>query len=801
MLRRKISTEHLAFRSTAEIAVQMEVIGQERAVRAMDFALHMQHHGFNVYVSGAPGTGKKTVVRSMIHEVSVGLPVPEDWCYVNNFRDPGRPQAISLTAGMGREFQREIDHLVASLREDFPKAFQSKDYEDQHKALEEEFSSVHTSLSAELEEQAKAQDFLLKTTRVGFVMLPLYKGKTLDAEAFAALAPAIREEIQRKEKIVDEAIRAFRQKLRVVQEAVNKKVEELNQRVAYYTSEQLFEGLMGKYQAYPKVLGFIHTLQKDVQDNFEGFLATQDVSADGAGSTAHFVTRYAVNLLVDNEETHGAPVIEEINPSYNNLVGRIEKVSRFGFLYTDFTHIKAGSVLKANGGYLIVNAIDVLRNPFSWDALKRIIQRQEIAIEDVTELYGLGAAASIKPEPIPVRLRVVLLGNPLLYYLLQEHDEDFSQIFKVKADFDLESAHVDASPAQYANFIAGLCSQENLQHFDRDAVACLMEQAARLAERQDKLTLQFSHLADIVREASYWAGKESQTIVASSHVRRAIEEKIYRSNLVEEHIRELIVEGTLMVDVTGEEIGQINAISVADLGDFMFGHPMRITARVFVGQDGIINIEREADMSGKTHNKGMLILSGYLGGRYARTAPLSLSATVTFEQSYGMVEGDSASVAELAALLSALSNMPLRQDIAVTGSVNQMGQVQAVGAVNEKIEGYFSVCKTIGLNGRQGVIIPRSNGKHLMLKQEVVDAVAAGNFHVYAVDSVDDALEILTGITAGVRFNDGTYPKGTINAAVLQRLLDMETRLLPKKKRPRRPAGRPVHGAQHDEEY
>lgn len=780
--------------------MQKQVIGQERAVRSMDFALNVQHHGFNVYVSGAPGTGKKTIVLSMIREVSAGLPVPGDWCYVNNFRNPDQPQAISLPAGMGREFQRDIEHLVDSLREDFPKAFQSKDYEDRHRALEEEFSAAHTRLGEELEEQAKAQDFQLKTTRVGFVLLPLYKGKTLDAEAFDALSPAIQEEIKRKEKIVEEVIRTFRQKLRLAQESVNKKVDELNQSVARYTSEQLFEGLMGKYQAYPKVLGFIHMLQKDVQDNFEGFLTTQDTSAGAAGGAAQFTARYAVNVLVDNGETRGGPVIEEGNPTYNNLIGRIEKVSRFGFLYTDFSLIKAGSILKANGGYLIVNAIELLRNPFSWGALKRIIQRQEIAIEDIAELYGLSASATLKPEPIPVHLRVVLLGNPMLYYLLQAYDEDFSQIFKVKADFDLESAYADESPAQYANFIAGLCSRENLLHFDRDAVACLMEQAARLAEQQDKLTLQFSHLADIVREASYWAGRESQALVAGNHVRRAIEEKIYRSNLVEERLRELIVEGTIMVAVTGEETGQINAIAIADLGDFIFGHPIRITARVFIGQDGIINIEREADMSGKTHNKGMLILSGYLGGRYARMAPLSLTATVTFEQSYGVVEGDSASVAELAVLLSALSNMPLRQDIAVTGSVNQLGQVQAVGAVNEKIEGYFLVCKTMGLNGRQGMIIPRANCKHLMLKQEVVDAVAAGNFHIYAVDSVDNVLEILTGTTAGERYIDGTYPKGSINAAVQQRLLDMEARLLPKKKRRRRPAGHPAHDTQHDEE-
>jgi lon-related putative ATP-dependent protease len=781
-----MDTSHLPFASTAEIAVQKEVIGQERAVRSMDFALHAKNHGFNVYVSGIPGTGKKTIIRTMIGDVALNQATPDDWCYVNNFKDPDRPHALSLPAGKGREFQREVEKVVASLRVEFPRAFQSKDYEDRHQALQEMFSEGQARLSAELVAQAKTHDFLLKTTRVGFVVVPIYKGKNLDTDAFAALGPVEREEIQRKEKLVDEAIRVYRQQVRALQDDVNRQIDELNHSIAHYTSEQLFEGLRQGYQSYPRALAFVQSLQDDVLENFEGFLSPPDAPIDGAPAGSNFMTRYSVNLLVDNEDTRGAPIVEESNPTYTNLVGRIEKKSRFGFLYTDFTLIKAGAILKANGGYLVVAIIDILRNPFAWDALKRIVKRQEITIEDMAEMYGLVATSSVKPEPIPIRLRVVLVGNPMLYDFLHEFDEDFPYIFKVKADFDTDCALTTESAARYANFIAGLCQGEDLLHFDRTAIARVMHQAARWAEHQGKLSLHFSDVADLVREASYWAGVERQALVSGVHVQRAIAEKYYRSNLLEERIRELIVEGTLMLDVTGTKVGQVNGLSVYDLGDFAFGKPSRITARVFLGQDGVVNIEREAELSGKSHSKGVLILSGYLAGHYGRHAVMSLSATLTFEQSYGTVDGDSASVAELLALLSALTRIPVSQAIAVTGSINQWGEVQAVGGINEKIEGHFAVCKAMGLDKSQGVIMPKSNTRHLMLNDEVIAAVRSGDFHIYAVAHADEAVEILTGRVAGELLSDGSYPKGSFNAEVLERLADMEERVQP----PRKPARR-----------
>ncbi|HLB02016.1 MAG TPA: ATP-binding protein [Nitrospiria bacterium] len=773
--------QQFPFETTENLPYEEEVIGQVRAVRAMDFGLHIQDRGYNIFVSGVPGTGKNTIVKSMIKRVAETQPTPDDWCYVNNFQDPDRPKVLNLPAGKGRELQRDIERLIASLREEFPKVFQSKDYEDQRRLIEEGFSKARDSLTRDLEDRAKENGFEISSTRLGVVVIPIYRGKPLEAEQLEALDPSIRTEIQRKEKLLHEHIHTFAQQVRALREEVDRKTEQLNRRVAHFTSDHSFESLREKYQAFPKVMEYIQALKQDVLENFKDFLPAPEspiqlpsIEVEPARKS---ITRYEVNAVVDNSGVKGAPLVEEINPTYNHLVGRIEKKGRFGTLYTDFTLIKAGSLLQANGGYLLLNVLDVLRSPFSWEALKRVIKNQEVKIEDIGELYGFIASAGIKPEPIPIHLRVILVGNPFIYYLLYTYDEDFGKIFKVKVDFDIQQNRVDESPVQYARFIARLCRNEALLHFDRSAVATVLEQVSRWTSHQKKLSLQFSDLADLVRESSHWARQDGKAYVSREHVQKAVEEKVYRSNLLEEHIRELIAEGTLMVDVTGAVVGQINGLSVHDLGDFAFGRPSRITARVFLGQSGIMNIEREAKLSGKTHSKGVLILSGYLGGRYARENPLSLSASLCFEQCYSEVEGDSASAAELVALLSSLSDLPLRQGIAITGSVNQRGELQAIGGLNEKIEGFYAVCKALGLTGEQGVIIPRQNTKHLMLKEEVVEAVASGKFHVYAVSTADEAMEILTGCTAGDLQPDGTYPAGTVNSAVQNRLREMGEKL------------------------
>ncbi|MBI3622218.1 MAG: AAA family ATPase [Nitrospirae bacterium] len=780
-LRIRYNADQLPFKSTEELSPLDEVIGQQRAVRAMDFGLHIQDRGYNVYVSGSPGTGKSTIVKTMVGRVAETEVTPDDWCYVYDFQDPDRPKALRLPAGKGRELQRDIDRLIASLKEEFPKVFQSKEYEVQRRQLEENFTKARDSLTGELEERAKERGFLVSSTRLGIVVVPLYRGKPMEAEQLEALEPEVRAEIQRKEKGLHEQIHAFVQQVRALREEVNRKIEELNRRVAHYTSEHLFEQVLATYREFPKIIEYIQVVEQDMLERFKDFLPESESQLPFAGLELEppraSMTRYQVNVVVDNGAVRGAPLVEEVNPTYNNLIGRIEKKSRFGTLYTDFTLIKAGSILQANGGYLLLNALDVLRNSFAWEALKRVIKNQCVKIEDIGELYGLSASAGIKPEPIPVNLRVILIGNPFLYALLYEYDEDFGKIFKVKVDFDVRQPRTEAGTLSYARFIARLCREERLLHFDRSGVAAVLEQTIRWTDHQQKLSLQFSKVADLVREASFWAGRDGRALVSAEHVRTAIREKLYRSNLIEEYIRELIAEGTLMVDVAGGVVGQVNGLSVHDLGDFAFGRPSRITARVFLGQEGIVDIEREAKLSGKIHSKAVMILSGYLGGRYAGETPLSLSATLCFEQSYGEVEGDSASTAELAALLSSLSDLPIRQELAVTGSVNQRGDVQAIGGVNEKIEGFYNVCKVIGLTGGQGVIIPRQNARHLMLTEEVVEAVAAGRFHVYAVSTVDEALELLTGRPAGERQSDGSYPEGSVNAAVLVRLREMGEKL------------------------
>jgi lon-related putative ATP-dependent protease len=795
-LRARFDPEQFQFTTTEDLSPQDAVIGQERAVRAMDFGLHFHDQGYNIYVSGVPGTGKNTIVKSMIKRVAETQPTPDDWCFVHNFQDPDRPKALSLPAGKGRDFQREMERLIDSLRVELSRVFQSKEYEDQRRQLEETFSKARESLTHQLEEQARAHGFIIKSSPLGMVVVPVIKGKPLEDEQLQALDSGTRAEIERKQKNLHDHIHTFVQQIRALRDEMHRKVADLDRQAAHYTTEHAFESLRQNYRTAPKVIDYIQAVQQDVLENFKDFLPEQETPFRIPGleidSSRKSMTRYAVNVIVDNAGTRGAPLVEEGNPTYNNLIGRIEKKGRLGTLYTDFTLIKAGSLLQANGGYLLLNVLDVLRSPFTWDALKRVIKNGEVKIEDIGELYGVIASAGIKPEPIPVHLRVILIGNALIYYLLHAYDEDFGKIYKVKVDFEPQQDRDAEVPIQYARFIGKLCREEGLLHFDRTAVAALLEQASRWANHKGKLSLRFSHIADLIRESGHWARSESAAHVSRRHVQKAVAEKIYRANLLEEQIQELITDGTLMVDLSGTVVGQINGLSVYELGDFSFGRPSRITARVYLGQSGIINIEREAKLSGKTHNKGVMILSGYLGGRYAREIPLSLSASVCFEQTYGEVEGDSASAAELIALLSGLSDIPIRQAMAITGSVNQRGELQAIGGVNEKIEGFYAVCKARGLTGEQGVIIPRSNLKHLMLKEEVVEASASGKFHVYAASTVDEAIEILTDRPAGELQADGKYPDGTVNAAIMKRLADMNETLRAMETERRRPLGAPA---------
>ncbi len=778
-LRTACRPEEFPFGTTADLPPWDEVIGQERAVRAIQFGLGMPNQGYNLYISGVPGTGKSTIIKAMIEKISKTRPVPPDWCYVHHFRDADRPKAIQLPAGKGRVFAREMDQFVEFLLDEIPKVFESKEYGEQKSRIVEEYDKAKEALFHELERRAVELGFQLNVTKTGILKVPIIKGKPIQPEIFETLTKDQQRELEEREKRVNSEIRDFLAKIRVLEKQGHEKVDELNRRAVQFAIGHRMEDLKGHYRDNAAVAEYLQDAEEDVLDHLRDFLGEQqpEIAIPGLEVDSKRVwTRYKVNVLVDNTATRGAPVIEEVNPTYNNLVGRLERRARLGALYTDFTMIKAGSILQANGGYLLVNALDVLRNPFSWDALKRAVRKGEVKVEDLAEMYGFVTTGGMKPDPIPVKVKVVLQGSPWLYYLLYAYDEDYRKLFKVKADFGVDLKAESSQRMQYAHFVARLCGKEGLIPFDRSAVAAVVEQASRQAEHQKKLSLRFSELADLIRESSYWAREAGGKVVTRAHVERALEEKVYRSNLLEERIQELIEEGTILVDITGAVVGQVNGLSVYDLGDFSFGKPSRITARIFSGKAGVVNIEREAKLSGRIHNKGVLILSGYLGGKYAQEEALALSATLCFEQSYGEVEGDSASAAELFAILSGLAEAPIRQDLAVTGSINQRGEIQAVGGINEKIEGFYAVCKAKGMTGEQGVLIPETNVRHLMLKPEVVRAVEAGQFHLYAIRTVDEGMAFLTGSTVGERRADGSYPPGTVNARIAQRLREMAKR-------------------------
>ncbi len=777
-LRHICDVAEFSFQTTAELSFKEEVIGQTRAVRAIEFGLSIKNHGYNIFVSGIPGTGRNSIAKAIIKKISQGMPVPDDWCYVNSFKDSDRPIAIKLPPGKGREFRRDIEKFIEFMQSEIPKVFESKEYEEQKSHIVEDAEKAKEVLFGDAGKRAQELGFQLTITRTGIVKVPLWRGKPLQPQELNELSPEQKHELEEHEKKVDSEIRDFLAKARLLDKEAHEKVHELNRRVAHFSMGHQLDDLREKFRINPRIPVFLGEIEEDILGNLREFLGQapeMPFPIEGMDK-ASFLERYKVNLIVDNAETTGGPVIEEVNPTYNNLVGRIERKARFGAFYTTFMMIRSGSLLQASGGYLLLNALDVLRSPFSWDALKRVIKKNEVKIEDIMDLYGY-SSGGIKPEPIPVSLKIVMLGSPWLYYLLYNYDEDFKDIFKVKADFDTQTASTNDEKMRYAAFIANMVKNDDLLPFDRSAVGNIVEHASRLAEKKNKLSLRFSDLTDLVRESSYWAVQAGAGTVLSEHVDKALNEKVYRANLIDERIQEMFAEGTLMVDVTGAVVAQVNGLSVYDIGDFYFGKPSRITSRVYLGKAGVVDIEREAKLSGRIYNKGVLILSGYLGGTYAQDKPLSLSATLAFEQSYGEVEGDSASAAELIALISGIAEVPIKQNFAITGSINQKGEIQPIGGVNEKIEGFFSICKNRGLTGDQGVIIPELNVKNLMLKKEVVDAAKEGRFHIYSVRTVNEAMEILTGIPAGERQTDWTWPQGSVNFLVDKRLKEMAKKL------------------------
>ena len=770
------------FETTADIEPLNEIIGQNRAVRAIEFGLDISSSGFNLFLAGAPGSGRKTILRRILTRCCEGRSTPPDVAYVHNFDDMDSPRVLVLPPGMGARLRDDHSELVDELKERVPKAFEGKAYEEQQRATSERFQSQKQALLDKLEAEAAELGFEIKSTPMGFRTIPVREKKALTQEEYQDMPEDERKELDSRMEGLQEKIREVMSEVKDVDLALKEEVRDLNRQVATNVLGTLMSDLRDRYKDLDAVIEHLRRMEQDVLENIEQFRPGDEPQLPIPGlrmpRQEPDLARYEANLIVDNGAADGAPIVIENNPTYANLVGRIERRAQFGALITDFTMIRAGSLAKANGGYLVLDIEDVLRNPFVYEALKRSLVNKEVRVEDVAERYGLFSASTLRPEPIPLNVKVCLIGHPRYYHLLFAYDEVFREIFKVKADFDYQAERNAETLSRFGPFIAKLIDRENLIHFHRSGVAAVVDESSRNVEDQQKVSLRFGDLNDLIREASYWARQDDSELVMDQHVGRAVEESEFRASLSKERVREFIQREIILVDTDGEVVGQINGLAVHMLGDYLFGRPSRITVSVHLGRAGVINIERRARMSHSTHDKGVLIITGFLGDRFAQDQPLTLSAALTFEQSYSEISGDSASSAELYVLLSALAEAPVKQGIAVTGSVNQRGQIQAIGGVNHKIEGFFDVCAERGLNGEQGVMIPRANVQHLMLRADVVKAVTEGLFNVWAVDHVDQGISVLTGLPAGERDEEGNWTPDSINARVQERLRNFGKQLM-----------------------
>jgi lon-related putative ATP-dependent protease len=766
------------FKTTEGIVSCEDFIGQERALSAIYFGLGIEYRGYNLYLAGPSGVGKTSSIKAILPQIAKNHPTPGDWCYVYNFEDSNLAKSINLPTGMGKVFKKNMDELLESLKADIPKAFESKQYEEEKQQIMNESQRQKGILFDELQKKAGEVEMQIQFTPTGIVTIPLFSGKPITQEDYNTLDDTHKEDIRKRKEKMDEEVGEVFKKVKNLEKEATNKLKELEKRVALFAVRDLLDSIREKYRTHPEIIDHFDMVQKHILENIDNFLPDKGMEGGAPfpfrpSQQKPIFTEYQVNVLIDNSNTEGAPVIFEPHPNYTNMFGSMEREARFGVLVTDFTMIRAGSLAKANGGYLVVEALDVLKYPFVWDSLKKVLENRELRIEDVYQQYGLMSTVGLRPEPVKINVKVIMTGSLQLYHMLYAYDEDFMKLFKVKADFDSVVERTDDLLSQYACFVKSICDKEHLKHFDISGIEAAIEHSSRLAGDQNKLSVQFGAISKVIREANYWANLDKDSnYVGRKHVEKAIDEKIYRSNMIEEKIQEMITKGIILVDTESEMVGQINGLAVYSLGDYAFGRPSRITCETFMGMEGVVNIERKANLSGNIHNKGVLILSGYIGAKYAQNKPLSLSASLCFEQSYEMIEGDSASAAELIALISSISGVPIKQSFAITGSVNQKGQIQPIGGVNEKIEGFYHVCKSQGLTGEQSVLIPHQNVRNLMLKKEIVESVKDNKFHIYPIINVDQAIEILTGMEAGERIN-GKFKKGTVNYLVDRRLKEL----------------------------
>jgi lon-related putative ATP-dependent protease len=777
LIYRPCDPAELPFEQAAELEDLLEPIGQDRAVEAMQFAVAMRPKGYNVYALGASGTGKHTLVRDLLRRKAESAPTPPDWCYVHNFADPQKPRRLQLPPGRSNGLRDAMKRLVEELRAALPAAFERDDYRARRDVIDQKFKQRNEQAFGELQRRAEPKGITMLRTPMGLGLAPRRDGKVLTPEMFEALPEAERERIQRDLEEVQGELEAVMQKVPQWEREHREAVRELNRNTTGAAIALMMDELRAGYCDVPDVVQHLDAVEQDIKENADDFLTPAQppqgmpipAPVEEAVSETRF-RRYQVNVIVDNGGRHGAPVIYEDNPTHQTLVGRVEYIARFGSLVTDFNLLTPGALHRANGGYLMLDAQRLLSGNYGWASLKRALNAGEIRIETLEQLLSLASTVSLQPEPIPLDVKIVLLGPPLLYYLLSGADDDFKELFKIAADFDDRVERTPQTTLLYARFIAGVVRREKLLPFDRGAVARVIERAARLAGDADRLSAGLRETVDLLQEASQLAAGAGKTTVTAAEVQTAIEAQFRRGDRIYRRLQEEIGRKTIRIETDGEQIGQVNGLSVMTLGGLSFGNPTRITARIRLGRGEVVDIEREVELGGPLHSKGVLILNGFVGGRFGGTRPLSLNASLVFEQSYGGVDGDSASAAELFALLSALAEVPISQSFAVTGSVDQLGRIQAIGGVNEKIEGFFDACRVTGFTGRQGVIIPMSNVKHLMLRQDVVTAAAEERFRIVPIETVDQGIALLTGLAAGEPDAEGNYPAGTVNHRIAARL-------------------------------
>ena len=762
------------FKSTADLDTSNLIYGQDRGIKALEFGLSVDIKGYNLFLEGPTGVGKTMYTKNYLNNIAKKKKVPNDWCYIYNFEDSNEPIAVSLPAGKGKEFKENMDNFIKDVKIDIKSAFNNEDFEKEKNLIRQEFEEKRNILLQKLNEKSNKHGFQVKTSQNGIYMMPILNGKTIGEEEFEKLDENIKKDFENKSNIVQEQIFEAIGEIKAIEKEADKRIEDWKSNIALLTINVHINNLKSIYKRNKKINKFIDDVKKDILKNLNHFIHDEVPEQKGPAMARPDIIKpwlnYRVNLFIDNSNLEGAPVIMDTNYSYHNLFGKLEYENQYGILKTDYTMLKPGLLHKANGGYIILQAKDLISNQFTYEALKKALYVKQLDIENTVDQRSSMVMISLKPEPIPLDLKVLLIGTPDLYYTLLSLDSDFRKLFKIKVEFEDDAPRTDENVLKLAKFVHSFCEQEDLLELDREAMAKIVEFASKLSDDKQKLSTKFNEIGEIVGEASTWAKLAKSKIVTKEFVQIALNERTERIKKYDTRYLQMIKDNTLLINTSGYEVGQINGLTVMTIGDYSFGKPSKITVNTYMGKKGIIDIEREVKLSGSTHSKGVLILSGYIGQLFAQEIPLSLTASICFEQVYNGIDGDSASSTEAYALLSSLADIPINQSIAVTGSVNQKGEIQPIGGINEKIEGFYQICKMRGFNGEHGVIMPIQNVRNLHLSDEIIKTVKEGNFHIYAINTIEEGIEILTGVPAGKKDKNGNFPAGSVNFLAYEKL-------------------------------